>query len=223
MAKNYPEALFQTPGSFVGSSVVPLSQESFSSSTSWVRSEAGGTLAPGLTSAPGTFTPTTAAVPLVGSSQNELLVPFGLMLFGYLLQRLRLLLRRHVDLARRICFTIMLPAFCCRNMWSVRLDTRLGAVAASSLCVHGLQFAVILAVASIFITDPQTRGWFVLVTQGEMLALVYPLFDRTLGKEALASALLWDLGGNVRKNQRRWAGLLCPTPSGRGVVMLNTE
>lgn len=123
-----------------------------------------------------------------------------LMTLGLVARRRNWLSVGSADRIRWICFEYLLPAVLLRNIWLAPVDMKLSVVALWSAFFNTLRFFIIMQVVRF--VEPlqrQRQGWLMLITQGEMLALLFPLLLATpqLSERALACAILWDLGGNM--------------------------
>eukprot|EP00440_Ansanella_granifera_P046707 gb/GFBE01050582.1/.p1 GENE.gb/GFBE01050582.1/~~gb/GFBE01050582.1/.p1 ORF type:complete len:336 (+),score=58.96 gb/GFBE01050582.1/:1-1008(+) len=133
-------------------------------------------------------------------TNSTLLTIFGLMGLGAVARRRNWLTTKSADRIRWVCFEYLMPAVLLRNIWIAPVDVALSAVAVWSAIFHVLRFFVLLMLARL--VQPrhrQRQGWILLMTQGEMLALLYPLLLATphLSERALACCILWDMGGNM--------------------------
>eukprot|EP00931_Biecheleriopsis_adriatica_P079422 TRINITY_DN52817_c0_g1_i1.p1 TRINITY_DN52817_c0_g1~~TRINITY_DN52817_c0_g1_i1.p1 ORF type:complete len:374 (-),score=63.72 TRINITY_DN52817_c0_g1_i1:76-1197(-) len=133
-------------------------------------------------------------------ANSTLLSIFGLMGLGVLARRRKWLSVKRADGIRWACFEYLLPAVLLRNIWIAPVDVGLSGIAFWSAVVSVLRFFFLLSLSRVVEPlDKYRRGWLLLMTQGEMLALLYPLLLSTphLAGRALACCILWDLGGNM--------------------------
>eukprot|EP00933_Yihiella_yeosuensis_P062988 TRINITY_DN66012_c0_g1_i1.p1 TRINITY_DN66012_c0_g1~~TRINITY_DN66012_c0_g1_i1.p1 ORF type:complete len:423 (-),score=59.87 TRINITY_DN66012_c0_g1_i1:314-1582(-) len=124
----------------------------------------------------------------------------ALMSLGVLLRRSSLVSDRLADILRRICFKVLLPPLLLRNIWLAKVDDSLYAIAALSVCFHIARFFVSVLIARKLEPFHRMRqGWLIMMTQGEMLAFLFPLLLSTaqLSGRALACCIMWDLFGNM--------------------------
>jgi len=134
---------------------------------------------------------------LANSTLLNIIVLMGL---GFVSMRRKWLSKQSADRLRWVCFEYLMPAVLMRNIWIAPVDSRLSAIMLWSAGIHALRFFFIQAVARFFEPTQRPRqGWLILMTQGEMLALLYPLLLATphLSERALACCILWDMGGNM--------------------------
>lgn len=129
-----------------------------------------------------------------------LLTVLILITIGYLARSRDILVRKHGDSLRTLCFKYMLPVFLFRHIWLVQIDTSLYTVSFFSGFFYSAWFG--MSLVNSHVLNPQThreKGWLMLVTNGQMLAFLYPMLIESshFGSRALACCVLWDLGGNM--------------------------
>lgn len=118
------------------------------------------------------------------------------IVLGYTLKRVGLLKEEHVSGIRALTFWVCLPMMLCRVLWTAQLDSSLLLVAVISAVTQCI--VVALASTCMLFADFKNQGFYMSSVLGCGLAYSYDvLLNSAHAETAMATSLLWDLGGNI--------------------------
>lgn len=149
----------------------------------------------------------------VGSSElgrtGSLLVGLLYILVGMAVRKAPWITAQRCEGIRSITFKVLFPIYLLRTLWAINMSLGLAIIAPLSCVFHLLWFFVSQQLATFTPEAAEVQaesgqpyiclaGWALLISQGENMAFTYPLLaEASSPVEALASAMMWDLGANI--------------------------
>jgi len=124
---------------------------------------------------------------------------FMLLYLGFLVKKKSWITKQSGETLRNVVFKYMMTVFMFRTIWRVKFDTSLYVVTCFGAAFY-MGMGVLSAVLCRLIEwRKREQGWLAVIMQGRMMGLLYPLLADAphFGDQALACALMWDLGGNM--------------------------